>query len=107
MADPDFDKLLDGGDVGAMAVCRTGFCTRVLLTDCMMTGECEMACLAVHACSDGRPAKLEDADDDGIDDGIDGGMFVDAGEDDTGVSFLCSCKLGLSAGGNEAGGNEA
>lgn len=38
-----------GGIVGATAVCRTGFWTWVLFTDFMITGDWEMACLAVHA----------------------------------------------------------
>lgn len=34
--------------MGAIAVCRTGFCTCVLLTDCMMIGGWVLACLAPH-----------------------------------------------------------
>lgn len=36
-----------GGEVGAAAVCNTGFCTCVLLTDCIIMGVGVLACLAV------------------------------------------------------------
>ena len=35
---------------GSVAVWRTGFCTCVLLTLCMMMGECVLVCRADHAC---------------------------------------------------------
>ena len=38
------------GLVGAQAVCSTGFCTWVDLTDCMMMGEWVLACRALQAC---------------------------------------------------------
>jgi hypothetical protein len=34
---------------GAQAVCRTGFCTWVDLTDCINIGECVLACRAIQA----------------------------------------------------------
>lgn len=43
--DDDDDELLGAvGADGAMAVCKTGFCTCVDLTDCMMMGECVFVC---------------------------------------------------------------
>lgn len=40
-----------GGEVGAMAVCNTGFCTWVLFTDCIIIGGWVLACRAPHASS--------------------------------------------------------
>ena len=39
------------GEVGAIAVCNTGFCTCVLLTDCIIIGGCVFACRAPQACN--------------------------------------------------------
>ena len=42
---------------GSVAVWRTGFCTCVLFTLCMMMGECVFVCRADHACK-AKGAKL-------------------------------------------------
>ena len=44
--------LMEGkGAIGAIAVCNTGFCTWVDLTDCIITGDCDLACRALRACN--------------------------------------------------------
>lgn len=35
---------METGACGAIAVCSTGFCTCVDLTDCIMIGECVLRC---------------------------------------------------------------
>lgn len=66
--DGDAGDVVDGicGDVGAIAVCNTGFCTCVLFTDCIMIGGCVLACRAPHACR-------------GVGRAIAGGVAVDTG----------------------------
>ena len=92
---------LRGGVVGATAVCKTGFFTWVLFTDCMITGDWEMACLAVHACT-GRFGKFPDIEIGVCEDDIgvcEDELLVEDAED----NFFCNCKCAfdLIKGGTE------
>lgn len=42
-----------------VAVCRTGFCTCVLLTDCIMMGDLVLVCLDDHACMEPEALEME------------------------------------------------
>lgn len=53
------------GAVGAIAVWSTGFCTWVLFTDCMMTGDWDLAWRADHAWSGRGGGKGAPPTDDG------------------------------------------
>ncbi len=71
-----------------MADCSTGFCTCVLLTDCMMIGEWVLACLAVHAWTDEEVRE----EDESMDEAGEGeaatmgmGLAVTAEDEGTGV----------------------
>ena len=48
MSEDGLVQVVLGG--GAHAVCSTGFCTCVDLTDCIMIGEWVLAWRALHAC---------------------------------------------------------